>query len=606
MRLHYRPGGGGGVQRRMSLYAADKPRNALGTLRRLARFLRHHTALLAGIFLLVIAATGCGLLAPFLMGRAVDRYILPGDLPGLAHVVVLLLVAYGARAVATWLQSFWMVSVAQSTVREMRQVLFTKLQALPVSFFDRQSTGELMSRFTNDVENVSATLSQSVLQLFSGLLGLGGAVLIMLRMDWRLALVSFMTIPLLIAIARWVATHTLEGYRAQQEALGTLNGLIEETITGQRVVKAYASEERVIGEFGEANTRLQHAATRAMTYAMVLPPMVNMANNLGYALVAGAGGLMALQGVGSIGTIVSFILYGQQFGRPLNQMANLFNMIQGALAGAERVFETIDEEPETMAPPDAPHVDRVRGELTFQDVTFGYNPDTPVLRDVSLHVRPGQTAALVGPTGAGKTTLVNVLSRFYDIDSGAIRIDEIDIRRLKKADLRRQLGIVLQDSFLFSGAVMDNIRYGRLDATDEEVIAAAQLANADTFIHHLPDGYQTQLTERGANLSQGQRQLLTVARALLANPAILILDEATSSVDTRTEKHIQEALRRLMRGRTNLVIAHRLSTIRDADTILVIDNGRIIERGRHEELMEHGGFYYNLYMSQFKGHAPPQ
>jgi ATP-binding cassette subfamily B multidrug efflux pump len=605
MRLHYRPGGGGGVQRRMSLYAAEKPRDAWGTLRRLGRFLRRHTVQLLGILVMVIASTACGLLWPLLVGRAVDVYILRGDLPGLARIIVLVLLVFVASALTTWLQSFWTVTVAQKTVREMRDVLFVKLQSLPVRFFDRQSTGELMSRFTNDVENVSTTLSDSVSQLFAGVLGLAGALVIMLVKNWMLALVSFATIPLTFFIARWVATHTLEGYRAQQDALGELNGIVEETITGTRVVKAYAAEERVIGEFGQANTRLQHAATRAMTYAMILPPMVNMTNNLGYAVVAGAGGWMAIQHAASIGTILAFMNYGQLFGRPLNQMANLLNMIQAALAGAERVFETIDEEPETMAPPDAPHVGRVHGELDFQDVTFGYEPDTPVLKDVSLHVSPGQTAALVGPTGAGKTTLVNVLSRFYDIDSGTIRIDDVDIRRLHKDDLRRQLGIVLQDSFLFSGAVMDNIRYGRLDATDEEVIAAAQLANADTFIRHLPDGYQTQLVERGANLSQGQRQLLTVARALLANPAILVLDEATSSVDTRTEKHIQEALRRLMKGRTNLVIAHRLSTIRDADIILVINNGQIIERGNHGDLMARRGFYHNLYMSQFKGHAPP-
>ncbi len=410
MRLQDRPGSGGGVQRRMSLYAADKPRDTWGTLRRLGLFLRRHRLLLAGIGLMVIVSTGCGLLWPLLMGRAVDAYILKGDLPGLARIVVVILVVFAGSAVATWLQSFWMVSVAQKTVREMRDVLFVKLQALPVRFFDRQSTGELMSRFTNDVENVSATLSDSVAQIFSGVLGLMGALVIMLATNWMLALVSFATIPLTFFVARWVATHTLAGYRAQQDALGTLNGIVEETITGARVVKAYAAEERVIGEFGQANTRLQHAATRAMTYAMILPPMVNMTNNLGYAIVAGAGGWMAIHSVASIGTILAFMNYGQLFGRPLNQMANLLNMVQGALAGAERVFETIDEEPETMAPPDAPHVDRVRGELTFEDVTFGYEPDTPVLKDVSLHVTPGQTAALVGPTGAGKTTLVNVLT----------------------------------------------------------------------------------------------------------------------------------------------------------------------------------------------------
>jgi ATP-binding cassette subfamily B multidrug efflux pump len=606
MRLPDRPGGGGGgVQRRMSLYATEKPRDAWGVLARLGRLLRRHMIGLVVVLLTVIGSSALGLVSPGLTGKAIDSYILNHDLRGLGHIVVLMLLVYAGTAVTTWLQSFLMASVSQETVREMRQTLFTKLQALPVRFFDLRTTGELMSQFTNDMENVSSTLSDSITQLFSGVLRLVGAVVIMLVVNWRLALVSFVTIPLMSFIARWVATHTLAGYRAQQEALGDLNGMVEETITGARVVKAYACEERVIGEFDGINMRLQHAATRAMTFAMVLPPMVNMANNLGYALTAGAGGWMAVQGMASVGTIVAFMSYAQQFGRPLNQLANLFNTVQGALAGAERVFEVIDQKPEMIAPPDAVPVGRVRGDLAFQDVNFAYEPETPVLKDVNLHVSPGQTAALVGPTGAGKTTLVNVLSRFYDIDSGAIRVDDVDIRRLKKDDLRRQLGIVLQDSFLFSDSVLENIRYGRLDASDEEVTAAARMANADTFIRHLPDGYQTKLAERGSNLSQGQRQLLTVARALLANPAILILDEATSSVDTRTEQHIQEALGRLMKGRTNLVIAHRLSTIRNADVILVINDGRIIERGSHSELMERRGFYQNLYMSQFKGHAPP-
>jgi ATP-binding cassette subfamily B protein len=596
-------GAGGGPQRRMMLLAAEKPKNAWKALGRLWEYLRHHMASLAAVFLLVMAAAAFALLSPFLIGKAIDVYILRDNLPGLKRIVLVMLAVSGGTALTAWLQLYLMVSVAQRTVREMRNTLFAKLQVLPLQFFDRQSTGELMSRFTNDVDNVSTTLSESVSRLFAGVLRLSGAAAIMLVVNWRLALVTLFTVPLMFYLAKWVSAHTLKGYREQQEALGMLNGLIEESITGARVVKAYSCEERVVGEFEAGNRRLQAAATSAMTFAMVLPPLINMTNNMGYGIVAGVGGWMAVRGWATIGTIVAFISYAQQFGRPLNELANLFNMVQAALAGAERVFEIIDQAPEIMVPPDALPLERVRGDVVFEGVTFSYEPTSPVLRDLSLHARPGQTVALVGPTGAGKTTLVNVLSRFYDIQAGAIRIDGRDVRRLRKDDLRRQLGVVLQDSFLFGGTIMDNIRYGRLDASDQEAIAAAELANADVFIRHLPRGYHTPLVERGGNLSQGQRQLLTIARAILADPAILILDEATSSVDTRTEKHIQEAMRRLMAGRTSLIIAHRLSTIRDADMILVINSGRIIERGRHSDLMARRGFYYRLYMSQFKGQA---
>ncbi len=602
---HFRIGGGGGPQRRMALLAAEKPRSGWSALRRLWGYLRQHTLSLTAILVLVLVAAGLSLVAPLVMRRAIDTYILPGNLSGLLGIVVLWVAVSVGTAAATWLQSFLMVSVAQRTVYKIRNTLFSKLQALPLRYFDQATTGNLMSRFTNDLDSVSTTLSESVAGLLSGSVRLVAATAIMLCLSWRLALVTLSTAPLMFWLVNWISSHTLKGYREQQDALGVLNGLIEESITGGRVVKAYACEERVVGEFDAANARLRAAATRATTFVMLLPPLMNLASNLDYAVVAGVGGWMAIRQWATVGDIVAFLSYAQLFGRPLNELANLFNTVQAALAGAERVFDVLDAEPEMIAPPDALPLGRVQGDVVFDDVTFGYEPDVPVLHHVSLHARPGEMVALVGPTGAGKTTLVNVLSRFYDIDSGAIRIDERDMRLFRKDDIRRQLGVVLQDSFLFSGSVIDNIRYGRLDASDQEAMAAAELANADTFIRHLPQGYHTPLVERGANLSQGQRQLLTVARAILANPAILILDEATSSVDTRTERHIQEAMQRLMKGRTSLVIAHRLSTIRNADVILVIDNGRIVERGRHDELMVRRGFYYNLYVSQFKGHAAP-
>jgi len=580
-----------------------RAKNVQGTMRRLWGYLQRQRWLLMGIVALVALSSGLGLLGPYLMGVAIDTYILEGDLPGLARMALLMIGAYGASSLATWLQIYVMASLAQRTVRDIRNDLFAKLQTLSLRFFDQHTHGELMSRLSNDVENISNVLNQGVTQFISSVLSIVGVAIMMCLINWRLALVSLVTIPLMVFLSGVVAKQTRKGFREQQETLGEMNGIIEETITGQRVVKAYVREQAAIGEFDVANRKLQRAATRAEVFSGFMGPMMNLVNNLGFAVIAGTGGWMALRGLATVGTIASFINYARQFGRPLNQIAQLYAQIQGAIAGAERVFEILDEVPELTDARDAWPLEQVAGHVLFEDVCFGYEPDVPVLKQVDFYAEPGQTIALVGPTGAGKTTIINLLTRFYDIGSGQIAVDGKDIRRIKKADLRRQLGIVLQDTFLFSDTVMENIRYGRLDATDKEVIAAARLANADQFIHRLPQGYQTELSERGSNLSQGQRQLLAIARAILAAPGILILDEATSSVDTRTEKNIQEAMLRLMEGRTSFVIAHRLSTIREADKILVINDGQIIERGTHRELLAAHGFYYNLYSSQFKGTA---
>jgi len=602
-----RPGGfGPGRGRPASMHmmgGMGRAEDVQGTMRRLWSYLKRQKWLLIGTVALVALSSGMSLLGPYLMGIAIDTYILEGDLPGLARTALLMIGAYGAASLATWLQSYLMASIAQLTVRDIRNDLFAKLQTLSLRFFDRRTHGELMSRLSNDVENINNVLNQGVTQFISSILSVAGVVVVMCLINWRLALVSLVTIPLMVFLSGAVAMQTRKGFREQQETLGDLNGIIEETITGQRVVKAYVREQAAINTFDVSNRKLQRAATRAEIFSGFVGPMMNLVNNLGFAIIAGTGGWMALRGLATVGTIASFINYARQFAMPLNQIAQLYAQIQGAIAGAERVFEILDEVPELADAPDARPLERVAGNMVFEDVCFSYEPDVPVLKQVSFHAEPGQTIALVGPTGAGKTTIVNLLTRFYDIDSGQIAIDGTDIRRMKKADLRRQLGIVLQDTFLFSDTVMENIRYGRLDATDEEVIAAARLANVDQFIHRLPQGYQTELSERGSNLSQGQRQLLAIARAVLADPGILILDEATSSVDTRTEKHIQEAMLRLMEGRTSFVIAHRLSTIRDADNILVINGGRIIERGTHDELLAQRGFYHHLYMSQFKGQA---
>jgi len=601
-----RPGGFGPGRRGPGMHmmgGMGRASDVQATMRRLWSYLKRQKWLLIGTVALVALSSGLALLGPFLMGVAIDTYILKGDLPGLARTALLMIGAYGASSLAIWLQSYLMASVAQLTVRDIRNDLFAKLQTLSLRFFDRRTHGELMSRLANDVENISNVLNQGVTQFISSVLSVVGVVVVMCLINWRLALVSLVTIPLMVFLSGAVAMQTRKGFREQQETLGEMNGIIEETITGQRVVKAYVREQATINTFDVANRKLQRAATRAEMFSGFVGPMMNFVNNLGFAIIAGTGGWMALRGLATVGTIASFINYARQSGRPLNHIAQLYAQIQGAIAGAERVFEILDEVPELVDAPDAQPLEQVAGDVVFEDVCFGYEPDVPVLKQVAFHAEPGRTIALVGPTGAGKTTIVNLLTRFYDIDSGQIAIDGTDIRRMKKANLRRQLGIVLQDTFLFSDTVIENIRYGRLDATDEEIIAAARLANADQFIHRLPQGYQTELSERGSNLSQGQRQLLAIARAVLADPGILILDEATSSVDTRTEKHIQEAMLRLMEGRTSFVIAHRLSTIRDADNILVINGGRIIERGTHDELLAQRGFYHHLYMSQFKGQA---
>ncbi len=579
----------------------EKAKNRRGTLRRLWGYLRHQGWTLVGVTLLVAASSGLNLLGPYLMGRAIDQYISIQDLNGLKWLVLAMIAVYIASSLVSYIQVYLMAAVAQRTVRDIRADLFTRLQALPLRYFDQHPHGELMSRLANDVENVSNVLNESVTQLISSVLSILGVTIAMFLLNVRLAIVSLVTLPIMVVISRWVAKRTRIGFRRQQEQLGALNGMIEETITGQRVIKAYGREEATIEQFDQTNANLRFASTRAQIFAGLLGPLSNFVNNVGFAIVAGTGGWMAVRGLATVGNIATFVSYARQFTMPLNQIANLYSAIQSALAGAERVFEVIDEPPEVEDAPDALHLERIGGRVVFDSVCFGYEPGVPVLKNVSLHAKRGDTIALVGPTGAGKTTIVNLLTRFYDIDSGAITLDGQDIRNICRDDLRHALGIVLQDSFLFADTVMENIRYGRLDASDEEVVVAARLANADQFIHRLPQGYHTPLSERGSNLSQGQRQLLSIARAILADPSILILDEATSSVDTRTEKNIQEAMLRLMTGRTSFVIAHRLSTIRDADAILVINHGEIIERGTHQALLAARGFYYNLYISQFKG-----
>ncbi len=580
-----------------------RPKNTRATLNRIWLYLRRQRWILVAVVLLVALATAFNLTMPYLVGVAIDRYIEVGDLDGLAKIVLLMVGIAVVYALVVWLYTILMIRVSQYTVRDLRTDLFAKLQTLPLRFFDQRPHGELMSYLTNDVDNVSLALAENVTTLLSSVMIIIGMVTMMLLINIPLALVSIVVLPLTAYFTNYVARHTKQGFREQQDALSVLNGQIEETITGGKVIRAFGREQDVIEDFETKNHRLRDAAIYAQTYGGLLGPGGNLIYNFGFVLIAATGGWFALNGHATIGVIATFLSYTQQLRRPLNDLTNMFNSIQSALAGAERVF-TIQDEPtdvDNISNPLA--LEQANGGVVFDEVSFGYRPNVPILKHVSLDVQPGQMIALVGPTGAGKTTIINLLSRFYDVDSGSIRLDGHDIRILDKHDLRRRLGIVLQDSFLFSETVMENIRYGRLNATDTEVIAAAEVANADHFIRRLPHGYNEMLSERAENLSQGQRQLLAIARAVLADPSILILDEATSSVDTRTEIQVQEAMRRLMKGRTSFVIAHRLSTIREADLILFIRHGEVVERGTHIDLLAQRGFYYHLYMSQFKATA---
>jgi len=576
----------------------ERPNDARVVLGRLWRYVYGHRSALIATALIVATGAALDLVGPFLMSRAIDRGVIAHNMHALASIGLLMLAVYITSAALNWCQSYLMASASLHIVKDLRADLFEKLQHLSLPYHDRHSHGDLMSRLTNDIDNISQVFSGSLAQIVSGILTMIGSVVAMTLLCAPLAGVSVAATIAIVFTVNFIVTKGIrERFRLQQEVLGELNGFIEEKVTAQRVVKSFHREAASIAEFESFNQRYRKAATTAQSAAGLIGPLMNMSGNLSLAVIAGTGGWLALKGLISVGTIAAFINYSTQFRRPLNDIANLYNAIQSALAGAERVFEVIDEEPEIDAH-DAEPLHKVQGNVTFENVIFSYVPGVPVLRDLSLNARPGETVALVGPTGAGKTTIVNILTRFHEIDSGAVLVDGRDIRTIGKQELRRQLAIVLQDTFLFAGTVMDNIRYGRLDATDQEVHEAATLANADQFIHRLPHGYATELSERGGNLSQGQRQLLSIARAILANPSILILDEATSSVDTRTERHIQEAMLRLRSGRTSFVIAHRLSTIRDADQILLIKAGQIIERGSHAELLTKRGTYWRMYAGQ--------
>jgi ATP-binding cassette, subfamily B, multidrug efflux pump len=594
-----RPGGGAHHLRGQVV----KPKNFKGTLRRLWDYFGRERKTLSIIFVFILIDSALTLLAPYFIGRGVDAMGLnTGKVNfGLLEMAIFVLIAaYISDAVLTFLQGWLMAGVSQRIVKSLRDSLFKKLQKLPVSFFDTRAHGELMSRLSNDVDNVSNTISQSTTQLMSGVIIILGALIMMLILSPLLTVASLVTVPLVFLLTKTIAKRTKILFKDQQVQLGKINGHIEESISGIEVVKAFNHENKVIEEFEEINTKLREVGLRAQVWSGFLMPIMNVINNLGFAIVAVVGGILAVKSIVTVGAIASFITYSRQFVRPINDLANIFNILQSGVAGAERVFEILDEKEEPADLPNAIPLENPKGHVVFEKVSFGYRPDVPILKNVSFEAKVGSSTALVGPTGAGKTTIVNLLTRFYDVTDGRVILDGRDIREYTRDSLRRCFGFVLQDTYLFSGTIKENIKYGKPDATDEEVHKAAEMANAAPFIKRLPNQYETILSENGGNLSQGQRQLLAIARVILAKPSLLILDEATSSIDTRTELHIQEALLTLMEDRTSFIIAHRLNTIRDADTIMVIDQGRIIESGSHEMLINKQGRYYQMFFNQFK------
>lgn len=592
------PGGGpGGRHQAMSVV---KPKNTKGTLLRVIGYLSAKKNTLFLVFFFCLISTIVTILATRVQGLAVDDYITKGDGRGLLMICSVLLLMYLVGVGTTYLQNVLMVDIAQRTIAKIRKDLFANFQALPISFFDTHSSGDLMSRLTNDIDNIGNTLSQSITQLFSGVITVVGILIAMLLLSPIMTLISLVTIPVMLLVTNGIVKFTRKYFREQQQNLGEMNGFVEETVSGQKIVKLFDREEKVEEEFEEINEKLRKSGAISQGLSGVMGPSMNLINNLTYLIVAVFGGYLIIKGYPvTVGVVFSFLLYMKNFARPLSEIANLFNTIQSALAGAERVFEIMDE-PAEQDEPEAKDVSKLEGNIKLEHVDFSYIKGKTVLHDANIDVKSGQRIAIVGPTGAGKTTIISLITRFYDKDSGRILIDGQDIEHYTRQGLRKNIGMVLQDTYLFSETVRDNIRYGNLSATDEEVERAAKMANAHSFIVHLPEGYDTILSDNASNISQGQRQLIAIARAILCDPSVLILDEATSSIDTRTEEKIQDALLTLMENRTSFIIAHRLSTIRSADLILVIDKGRIVERGTHQELLDANGFYANLYNSQFK------
>ncbi|MEO5953073.1 MAG: ABC transporter ATP-binding protein [Chloroflexia bacterium] len=596
---------------------AQKAKDFKGTAKRLLVYLRPYRMSLLIVVLTAVLSTVFSIAGPKIMGEATTK-LFEGlkarfegnpnaviDFSGIATILLILIGLYIISAGFTYIQQWVMSGVAQRTVFDMRRDVNEKLARLPLKFYDSRTHGEILSRVTNDVDNISNTLQQSATQLLTSLITIVGVIIMMLTISFWMTLIALVVVPLSLVIAAFIGKSSQKLFVAQQKTIGQLNGHVEEMYTGHKIVKVYGRETDSLNKFDETNNKLYEVGWKAQFISGLIMPLLGIVNNIAYVAVSVIGGILVINRGITIGDIQAFIQYMRQFSFPIMQTAQIANVLQLAVASAERVFELLDE-PEEVAESTSPRViEFPKGAVAFEHVDFSYNPETPLIQSMNIDVKPGQTIAIVGPTGAGKTTLVNLLMRFYELNSGKITVDGVNIRDMKRGNLRNIFGMVLQDTWLFNGTIRDNIAYGRPGATEEEIVNAAKTAHADHFIRTLPDGYDTILNEEASNISQGQKQLLAIARAVLADPAILILDEATSSVDTRTEVLIQNAMEALMSGRTSFVIAHRLSTIRDASLILVMNNGSVIEKGTHKELLAQGGFYADLYNSQFTGGGAP-
>ena len=604
----------------------EKAKNFSGTLKRLLNYFRPEKVRLFIVLGAAIIGTIFNIVGPNILGLAttklfnnlISSFIIQvknsmtplhrSPVPGvefgyIGHIMLILLALYIVSAIFIFIQQYLMAGVAQRTIYKLRKEVDKKMSVLPLKYFDGRTHGEILSRAVNDMDNIGSSLQQSISQFLTSVVTVIGVLVMMLSISWLLTIIVLFTLPLSIGIIAGIAKKSQDFFRRQQKSLGDLNGHVEEMYTGHKIVKAFGHEEKAIAQFTVLNDSLYDAGWRAQFVSGIIMPLMRFVGNVGYVLVAVAGGIMATQGSISIGDVQAFIQYSAQFTQPITQLANIANVIQSAIASAERVFELLDEEEQISEIVHPVSIKNPNGAVEFQHVHFGYSKDNILMEDMNFTVDPGHMIAIVGPTGAGKTTLVNLLMRFYEVNGGKILVDGVDITKIKRADLRKMFGMVLQDTWLFHGTMRDNIAYGRENTTEEEIVRAADAAYADHFIRTLPEGYNMVLNEEATNISQGQKQLLTIARAFLADPEILILDEATSSVDTRTELLIQKAMANIMKGRTSFVIAHRLSTIRDADLILVMNHGTIIEKGTHNSLLAANGFYADLYNSQFKGHV---
>ncbi|EJQ51246.1 hypothetical protein IEQ_02186 [Bacillus cereus BAG6X1-2] len=607
------PGPGGGGPMGGGMRKIEKAKNFKGTMNKLLQYLKPYKLSILVVILFAIGSAAFTIVGPKILGNATTKLFeglvskvsgAPGaaiDFTYIGNIVILLLGLYILSTVFGIIQGYIISGVAQKVSYNFRKEIDEKINRMPLNYFDKTTHGEVLSRITNDVDTVSQTLNQSMSQIITSVITIIGVLIMMLSISWQMTLVALLILPVSMILIMAVVKRSQKYFKSQQEYLGHVNGQVEEIYSGHNIVKAFNKEEEEVKKFEEVNDTLYHSAWKSQFLSGMMMPIMTFIGNIGYVAVSILGGWLAVKRTIAVGDILAFVQYVRSFTQPIAQVAQIANVLQSTAAAAERVFEFLEEEEEVPEAENPVKLQKVQGEVTFQDVQFGYNPDKIIINNFSSNIKPGQKIAIVGPTGAGKTTIVKLLMRFYDINSGAICIDGHDIKDFTREDLRNMFGMVLQDTWLFNGSIMENIRYGRLDATDEEVIEAAKAAHVHSFVKTLPNKYQMELNEEASNVSQGQKQLLTIARALIADPKILILDEATSSIDTRTEVLIQKAMENLMEGRTSFIIAHRLSTIRDADLILVMKDGDIVEQGSHEELLKADGFYASLYNSQFEG-----